>query len=359
MAQRSGFARTRGSVIGGSPSKEAPSSQRFWVRSLAHLVALVIIALVVVSGAWSQTLSLSDMGYSYSAPDSNALTRFLKLSWTPPASNISITGMKRTAGAQIVSFGVDATTRTAVDSTWVSGTQYSYYLYGMQTLYDPATMQYYNVNWQSNSVTVRPYDLSATDDATADSRIDPRYGTSSPVYINFPFNDSNTTNNPLWLYRGGLYAGYNADGGKVGRTYLKFTLAPAGVATTLYPVGGLYAFCTRLPKTGSAGFVTKRSSAATSWTASALNWSNAPVPTGTAGATQTISWSSSTPASAWYKVDAKTPVQDYLSTSGTGVLTLILMAQSETTAGWGYFARKEFVYNTQTGYGARLIFGVQ
>jgi hypothetical protein len=114
-----------------------------------------------------------------------------------------------------------------------------------------------------------------------------------------------------------------------------------------------------LAKTGSASFSVKRSSAATSWAGLGLNWSNAPTPTGTAGATKTISWSSTAPASLWYTLDIKTPVQDYRGTSGPGVLTLILMASSETTAGWGYFARKEFLYNAQTGYGARLLFGVQ
>jgi len=342
------------------------------IRRCAVLSLMVLgIACSILGGTRSAgaQLSLTDLYYAMPAADSNSLTPTIKVSWSAPPANVTYQGMKRDTGANtavtvVTTAPSNQMSGNYIDTNWVSGTSYRYYLYGTAHVevldangnhYVPP--QYIDQPWQSNLVTITPYSLPVSEDATADSRIDPRY--SVTTYVNFPFNDSNTTNNPLWLYRGGLYAGYNADGGKVGRTYLKFAVAPAGAAKTLYPLGGLYVFSSRLAKTGSASFSVKRSSDSTSWVRTSLNWSNAPAPTGTAGAAKTISWSSTSPASLWYTLDIKTPVQDYLGTTGPGVLTLILMASSETTAGWGYFARKEFLYNGQSGYGARLLFGVQ
>jgi hypothetical protein len=178
------------------------------IRRCAVLSLMVLgVACSILGGtrsAWAQ-LSLTDLYYAMPAADSNSLTPTIKVSWSAPPANVTYQGMKRDTGPSTAVTVITTTPSNQmsgfyIDTNWVSGTSYRYYLYGTAHVevldangnhYVPP--QYIDQPWQSNLVTITPYSLPVSEDATADSRIDPRY--SVTTYVNFPFNDSNTANN--------------------------------------------------------------------------------------------------------------------------------------------------------------------
>ena len=118
------------------------------------------------------------------------------------------------------------------DSNWDYNTTYEYKLVGVQ--YGWA---WNGTGWDATStplttsiyVTVRR--VVATEAQTVDTRVDPRYSTYQLKDFKFGTNK----------YRGGLFAGYNADGAKVARSYFKFTnlaAPPVSNGPQLWWVGG-------------------------------------------------------------------------------------------------------------------------
>lgn len=110
-----------------------------------------------------------------------------------------------------------------------------------------------------------PMQAPATDDQSVDARYDMRYSTW--VHVNHKFGAT--------TYRGGLFAGYNADNSSVGHAYVKFSLPALPAGATLWPVvGTVNAYSGRSYAPGSTAVSCQSVSA--SWTGSALTWETAP-----------------------------------------------------------------------------------
>lgn len=321
---------------------------------MAVLPRLILPALTLALGialpAYAQTLTLNDLYYRIDPvgvvnPNHSNLVKVLKLTFTNSNPNITVTGMGRNPGAVPISL----TGTTGYDESWTSGVTYTYYLYGTQQVYNSSTMMYESQPWTGVGLVIRPFDVIVTDNGTVDSRLDKRY--SSVVYQDYKFNNSTT---PVYTYRGGLYAGNNSDGSQVGRTFLKFPVV-GGALSTVYQKGGLYLFATRLTKTGSVSVVAQRGSSST-WTQTDLVWTTAPSFTGTTTSSVSIPWNSTTPSTAWYKLTVWQLIADQLTASGSSNMTIGVRSSSEGGGGWAYFAKKEFSFDSKSGFGARLLY---
>ena len=243
------------------------------------------------------------------------------------------------------------------DTTWSYNTRHKYSLQVDNTSYTWTTS-----GWSSGSstsyvdiyVTVRM--VRASVNQTADTRLDMRFG--DPTLKDYKFKDGR--------WRGGLFAGYNGDNSKVGRTYLKFSTLPGPVVSTdkLWSHGGLAAYCTRLANTGSVSLLC-RTGLSNTWDATTLNWSNAPLPKTSGGPAFSIAWDKTNffgapgdpnsppgatdPTGKWATVNFLSDIEEALDSSATA-LTAILMGENEqssyngapdttTGGGWAYFAK--------------------
>ena len=304
---------------GGMGRRWAPGHRRL---PLFLLLLIGMIGLGAAPRARAQGLSVTDL---YPTP-----TNTLKLEWGSAPSSVTITALWRDNGAIAA---VTSAPGSFLDTTFALNVRYAYRLKGTQSVYNPMTGQYASVAWQSGPIyaTVRKVDVSQN--GSVDARLDLRYSTN--VYVDYKFNSAaiNST------YRGGLYAGFNSDGAKVGRAYLKLPLlGPLEAGEGLWNVGGLYAYFTRLARSGSASIVCRTTSDV--WDPTTLVWTNAPAPATTGSAATTLSHSTTSPDPRYVRLNALKEIES--KALGGQVLSLALMSASETGTGWAYFAKKEY-----------------
>lgn len=261
-------------------------------------------------------------------------------------------GSSGTPAAFPLSFG---TNTQYEDSDWQLNTLYEYWLTGSIITYSKA----YNSQggywyWSGPGSTPHTYSkiyveikakaVSAV--ATADSRLDMRFATEQ--LLDYTFNAVPASNPPApTFYRGGLFAGYQQDGSRVGRSYLRFN----NLVTTpdpnlkIWPVGGLQIFVPRLAKTGSVTLTTRKLSDET-FSPSSLVWSNAPSLGASVANSGTINWNATSPTRQWISINTTPEVQDAVKTDGN--LALSLQSANEGTAGWAYIARPGYIDSTYT-----------
>jgi hypothetical protein len=319
---------------------------------------------------------LSDLRYGGDQP----ADRVAQLSWVypPPVSGPPSgppgAGQPTTAGGGIAYeylardgagvFGMNGSTTSYDDHGWSFNTRHAYTIVGTSTSYswNGSGWVTHVERWESQPCFVTVRKVVASAHQTVDSRIDMRF--SDYHLKDFKFKDT--------LYRGGLFAGYNADGARAARTYFKFTglTGPAAGNTgeKLWPVGGLSAYSTRLAKAGSASLIC-RSAASSAWDPAELVWSNmpalrTPAVAGGSPPALTINWGGA-PGSAgqWVTVNNMAEIQRALvEAGGTGgaaaaALTSVVLSPNETgsganviasQSGWAYFARSQYTANGQT-----------
>ncbi len=194
------------------------------------------------------------------------------------------------------------------------------------------------------SISVTPMQTPVTENQAVDARYDPRYSTWN--FINHKFGTT--------TYRGGLFAGYNADNSQVGHSYLKFLLPPPASGQGIWPVASVNAWFTRdydlsagsLP--GTVGVACQ--SVPANWDAASLTWSNAPAfsPSHTP---QRVSSDPQSPP--WVHWPVGADVWGVLNAGG-GPYAAALSGTQEpsvggagltgggSASGWAYFAKKEY-----------------
>ena len=297
-------------------------------RRAGRLVPLLLLILIGIAGAISaartalaQGLRVTDL---FPVP-----TNTVKLDWDA-VSGVTITALWRDSGA-IASVGAPG---SFLDTTFSLNTRHAYRLKGTQTVYDPVTGQYSSVAWQSAPIYVTVRKVEVSQNGSVDARLDLRFG--GIVYVDYKFNAPSINS----TYRGGLYAGFNSDGAKVGRSYLKLPLlGPIEAGEGLWNVGGLFAYFTRAARTGSVSVVC-RTAASDAWDPATLVWTNAPAPATSGSAAVSLSHDSASPNPRYVRLNALKEIESRALTGQT--LSLVLMSGSETGTGWAYFAKKEY-----------------
>ncbi len=236
------------------------------------------------------------------------------------------------------------------DTDWQPNTIYDYKLIGHVVTYSRAfnsqeSYWYWSgpsyVYWESPEIHVEVKAVPVSDAATADSRLDMRFATER--LLDYTFN-AVPGSNPVapTLYRGGLFAGYQQDGSRVGRSYLRFAgIVPAPSSTLkLWPIGGLQVFVPRLARTGSVSLTTRKLVDDT-LSPSSLVWSNAPAMGTSVARSESITWTAATPTKQWASINVSPDIQEAVNTDGT--LALSVISNNETATGWAYLARPGYV----------------
>jgi hypothetical protein len=177
-----------------------------------------------------------------------------------------------------------------------------------------------NGAWKSIAAT--PLKVTATDNQTADSRYDLRYG--NPTFLDFAFGNR--------TYKGGLFAGWAQDPSRVARSYLRFPVAPLPQGSYLW-VGSAWAYHTAALGSANIGAYL----IGDNWSQSTLKWSTAPA----LGASQGVVTAGGTPGWKSWRV-GNALVSEI---TGDGVLSLGLASTNENQSGWAYFAKKELDAN--------------
>lgn len=184
-----------------------------------------------------------------------------------------------------------------------------------------------------------PEQSIVTDDQSVDARYDPRYATWT--YLNHNFG--------VTAYRGGLYAGYNADNSEVGHAYLKFFIP--NVQSGWPGIGSVNAYYTRSYATGATTVACQ--TVGTNWTGSVLTWSTAPsfTPSNATTAQQASVTYDGTPTSQTWTHWEMGPDLLAAMQAGSGVYAAALGGYSEPSTstnpiggqatGWAYFAKKD------------------
>jgi hypothetical protein len=182
-----------------------------------------------------------------------------------------------------------------------------------------------------STIYVIPQEVEATENQTADSRLDLRYG--NPVYQDYRFGSR--------TYRGGLFAGYAADPSRVGRSYLKFELPAVASGDAMWP-GTVHAYFTRAAADGTTLVGCQPVSAA--WSAASLKWSTAPTLTpGDAAESVLLRYEADDPVwgvGRWVSWRMDGPLWSGLG-GGYGTVAVGLASLNESASGWAYFSKKE------------------
>jgi hypothetical protein len=287
---------------------------------------------------------------SFGAPSQNPAD-----SMTPAYIDVAIVWNKllRTPGSSITPAPLPFSFSTATefnDADWQPNVTYEYWLSGYKARYSKAFNsqgQYWywsgpsQIYWESPKIQVLVQAVPVTDVATADSRLDMRFATERLLDYTFNAVPASTPLTPT-LYRGGLFAGYQQDGSRVGRSYLRF----AGIVATpdpnlkLWPIGGLQVFVPRLARTGSVSLTTRKL-VDDALSPSSLVWSNAPTMGTSIVRSESLSWSAATPTKQWASINVSPDIQDAVNTDGA--LALAVMSSNETATGWAYLARPGFI----------------
>jgi hypothetical protein len=173
-------------------------------------------------------------------------------------------------------------------------------------------------------IAAKPIQTTVTDNQTVDSRYDLRFST----YTNLDHNFGTTS------YRGGLYVGYAADPGRVGRSFLNFTTSAASPSGDTCWAGRVYGYYVRSMATGSA--TVGLQSVSNSWSGSTLKWSNAPSLT-PGSPLNSVTVTHGTPG--WYSWNVNAALT---GTTMASPFAAGLASTSETSNAWAYFAKKEW-----------------
>jgi hypothetical protein len=279
---------------------------------------------------------------------------------TPAYIDVAIVWNKlhRTPGSTITPAPLPFSFSTATefnDTGWQPNVTYEYWLSGYKARYtktfDSQGQYWYwagpaQIYWESPKIQVLVQAVPVTDAATADSRLDMRFATEK--LLDYTFNAVPATTPPTpTLYRGGLFAGYQQDGSRVGRSYLRFAgIVPTPSSTLkLWPIGGLQVFVPRLARTGSVALTTRKLVDDT-LSPSSLVWSNAPAMGSSLVRSEAISWNATTPTKQWASINVSPDIQEAINTDGT--MALAVMSSNETATGWAYLARPGFTDSQYT-----------
>ncbi|MBM3456974.1 MAG: hypothetical protein FJX77_00345 [Armatimonadetes bacterium] len=176
--------------------------------------------------------------------------------------------------------------------------------------------------WYSIQVVLQ--EQTAGDNQAVDSRWDLRYG--NPTYLDFLFQ------NRTW--KGGLWAGYAADGSRVGRSFLKFSF-PSSPSTGLW-YGSTYAYHTA--SATSAAVTVGAQKVADTWLQGTVKWTNAPALTPLLAPSVVVLTNQA--GAGWIRWVLLEDLVTELY--GDRVFSLGLATLNEATVGWGYFAKKEY-----------------
>jgi len=320
--------------------------------ALSHSVPL---RLTVAPGPSTNAVRLTD---AYLSGD-GILTH--RIEWDGPAIsvnyagpgtvyNVIITGysVSRTGGA-----GTSAGTSTPGDTPfWIDGppfgnpqTQSGQQLqFGTPYTYTVTANYAYTVTGDPNQsggsgiVTVgycrvTSVRAAVADDQAVDSRLDPRYSTNT--YLDHNFGATS--------YRGGLFAGYNNDPARIGRSLLKFALPALPAGQNLWRAGNICAYATRGFAAGTATVYCQR--IGDGWAGQTAVWSLAPglpaLPSPLTGIpTASITYDGSTPINAWQHWGLFPDIFSAMSSGGS--LSVALASTDEARPVWIYFAKKEY-----------------
>jgi hypothetical protein len=329
------------------------------------LFTSVLSVLGVTNTAQAQVgIRPTDLTYN---PDTTA--RVIELRWpktvplppSPPGSGVWWdTAVTRTPALVFATATYDEINgeNRLTDRDWAFNTQYKYEVnyIGYQWVYNAPTNQWAVQNYPNKStiyVTPRKVDMEVG--KSVDSRLDLRFAVEK--FKDYDFGPSD--------YRGGLFTGFNQDGSRVSRSYLKFSALPYSVSPTpeekLWDIGGLYTYYTRNAKNGTANVNVRMSSLG--WTSTSLVWTTAPAivdPTYGLGSTS-LAYNRTTFVPSWVKINSTLPLLDeclrlnYTNQSSNPFLPVLITAD-ETTSGWSYFSKtkKPFLLYAQGGQGLRL-----
>ena len=245
-------------------------------------------------------------------------------------SGIVVGGLERVVASSTLA--PDPGTSDYLDKSWSFDTAYEYRrgFVEFAIVYNATTEAYELITHPGYFYVPATFKkIVLAENQTVDSRLDMRF--SDVHYQDFNFKDG--------AYRGGLYAGFNGDGARVGRSYMKFGVSSGDV---LWPVGYLYAFKTRLTKTGTTSIKARKT--ATAWNKETLVWTNAPAPQADGYPSEYVEWSSTAPVSEWLRFRAAKDIETATGNS----LSLSLLAEEETSTPWAYFARKEWINQGET-----------
>lgn len=183
------------------------------------------------------------------------------------------------------------------------------------------------------------YKIDATVNQTVDSRLDPRYPPSPPIYQDFNFGTR--------TYRGGLYAGFSNDPARVGRSFARFNFDPQSQDGG-FRGGSINAYFTgaTAPGTGTVNVtVGCQTISDVTWDPSLMKWTNAPTFDPTLGLatkpSSPLSYNPNSPTQSWAYWDLMSAIE--ASLTGSRVLSCAIAAKTETSVGWAYFAKKEFM----------------
>lgn len=193
------------------------------------------------------------------------------------------------------------------------------------------------------TIKVTPQESVVSDNQSVDARYDLRYSTWTFLDHNFGST----------IYRGGLFAGYNADNSQVGHAYFKFALAPVPAGKTLWPVSSMGAYFTRCYAAGQATVACQ--TVPSTWNGSTATWDTAPplVPASTnAMPLANVYYDGVLATPIWVHWGMGNAIPDAL-TGGTGTYSAALSGLNEPTFGaggpvtagastvWAYFDKKE------------------
>ena len=239
---------------------------------------------------------------------------------------------------------VPSSTTTYDDAfAFSNGTTYLYELFDTTASPPPATTLVGN-NTRLSADMVTPYANYVTENQTVDSRIDLRYSTVH--YQDFNFANIN--------YRGGLFAGLagGSDQSKVSRTFAKFTIS-APPATASFRTGGVNFYYTGAPGNISNVPIGCQAIANNDWVGANLVWTLAPITTpGSATGITSFSWDKANPQPKYVVFNLANDVKAAslrAKAGGDARLSVAVGATDETSAGWVYFARSNYLINKTTG----------
>lgn len=301
-------------------------------------------------------------------PPVASLRRLIRIEWaqspsgaTNPPSGAPGPGQPTSVGGGVSWYGIERNPTNSAfprsssaplfyeDNDWTYNTTYTYSLVGYSWTWNwnstANQWQAASVPW-SYPVPVTVRRIPAVAAQTVDTRIDPRFSTYQ--LKNFKFRDDK--------YRGGLFAGYNADGSKVARTYLKFASlgAPPVAGQQLWNVGGLSLYLTRTAQASQSVALRSRFVVDDTWVPESLVWGNAPAFKASGGDAVSLSWATGT-AGRWVTMNILPDLdQTFTHNGGDGTLSVALSVPSESnggtsatfpiqaTSGWAYFARNGY-----------------
>ena len=235
------------------------------VRNVVAIAIPILSLAFSNSSAYAQKLTELRGGVKYDPNQTpagpTADLRLIKLEWDPLPTGTYGVYMTRTPGFSF-SPAIPSGTTSFTDSAWDYDTTYVYQLQGRITgsYFNEQTQQWegFDNPWSGPEVRVTVRKIMASKAQTVDTRIDMRYST-------YQLKDYKFGNG---LYRGGLFAGYNADNSKVARTYLQFAnlVGPPVSTDTLWAVGGVYLYSPRNAVSGTSASLKARFVANDSWT---------------------------------------------------------------------------------------------